>query len=493
MYNYLEGFDEIEEAEIKKINEEALRNISGGKMNTKLIAKYLLGITFLSGVPANFIPNSSYAVDSSALVKSENSNEIKPILNFEKTAYFNQTFTKKQAIEDIDYVLKAINKYHIECAKGLPEKLINQKEIEIKNLPEEVTALELSHAISRILKHLNDAHTSISAPSFYNDRKCLPFYVESKDNEFFCISGKYKGAKILSIDGKTISELYSKFKSLQSYEIEEWPHTCFFSLPLNLISINLLTFLDIDTSKPLEIEFETENGVKLEKFEADNYLDVTSILKKEPFISYKIDKEKNVAILKLNVCIYDDVYKKTVDEFFYEVSQNNIKNIILDLRDNGGGNSMVRNYLESYFKNAVKLKFDSTDMRQGNTVKNIPPTEVDLSKEKAGKNMFDGNIYVATSNKTFSSAVLITTTFSDNNLCTVVGEIPGNSPAHCGYVLRFQAPNSKLRFRASCAKFYRDPSKDPKKFIPDIQVDAKDVINKIYEIIENQSKISNLK
>ena len=115
--------------------------------------------------------------------------------------------------------------------------------------------------------------------------------------------------------------------------------------------------------------------------------------------------------------------------------------------------------------------------------------------------MFDGNVFILTSHHTFSSAVDFAEYFQDNKLGTVVGEIPGNSPEHFGnLVLRkdargntvvgeFKMPNSKLGFTTTFKKFYRiDETKDGTKLIPDVQVPAKDALNKVYEMIAGKRK-----
>ena len=48
----------------------------------------------------------------------------------------------------------------------------------------------------------------------------------------------------------------------------------------------------------------------------------------------------------------------------------------------------------------------------------------------------------------------------------------------------FELPNSKLHFWTTFKRWYRiDGSKNPDRLIPDVEVPAKDAINKIYEIL----------
>lgn len=58
------------------------------------------------------------------------------------------------------------------------------------------------------------------------------------------------------------------------------------------------------------------------------------------FVYYDIDEEKNLAILTLTACNYQQVYIDCVSQMFAEVKQMKIKNVAVDLRGNGGGNSL---------------------------------------------------------------------------------------------------------------------------------------------------------
>ena len=188
-----------------------------------------------------------------------------------------------------------------------------------------------------------------------------------------------------------------------------------------------------------------------------------------------------------------------MDGFFEEIGENNIKNIIVDLRNNGGGNSVVTEYFAAYIKNLdlenLKGQYSKVEVRAGDKVITFS-SKFDFDDsigqglaDSLRKNsyLFDGKIYIATSNITFSSAMNFATFFSDNNLATIVGEVPGNSPTCFGdNSPTFKTPNSQISFNTTYKKFYRtDPTKDPDRLIPDVQVEAKNAITRIYELMKN--------
>ena len=87
--------------------------------------------------------------------------------------------------------------------------------------------------------------------------------------------------------------------------------------------------------------------------------------------------------------------------------------------------------------------------------------------------LFDGDIYVLTSNGTFSSATLIAEILQDNGFAKVVGEKCGNMPEGYGEVVAFQTPDSILTFQISSKHFERiDKSKADLPLMPDYECDA---------------------
>jgi len=99
--------------------------------------------------------------------------------------------------------------------------------------------------------------------------------------------------------------------------------------------------------------------------------------------------------------------------------------------------------------------------------------------------VFSGDVYVLTSTDSFSAAMDFATLLSDNGLCTVVGEIPGNMPSSYGDVLYFQTPNALLAFTVSYKYFMRpDESKSNLPLLPDVQISANDALEEALRLIQ---------
>ncbi len=103
--------------------------------------------------------------------------------------------------------------------------------------------------------------------------------------------------------------------------------------------------------------------------------------------------------------------------------------MVADIRDNGGGNSNVVNefmrYLpiETYQIGSNRWRFGMFMIPSGAGIqKNVPYTDL----------LFAGDVYLLTSAESFSSAMIFAEYIKDNQVGTIIGEAPGNTPSGYG-------------------------------------------------------------
>lgn len=426
----------------------------------------------------------------------------------ETASIFAKTLTKRQAIQDIEYALSMVEKYHVSAVNGLPKEVLEQKAIEIKRLGKRVSVVDVWRALSRIFVKLHDAHSTVALKK---KALRLPIEVEVRDDKFYCKSdGNYRDCEIVAINDREICDLYNEFVRHYSHEIEEWCHCNFFEIPGDYITDKMLILSGIDTSNPVKLSFATKNGIEEEYFNM-SFVDDGEMTSNN-WIFCRYDKGHDVAILTLNKCHLNERYIKTVVGFLQKISKEKINNIIIDLRLNKGGDSRVANAFAYALKNINKFKMFAVDERRGDRIIRKTPKpdsacEINAARKKYfGKyinklELFGGNVYIATSHRTFSSARLFAEIFQDNGFAKIVGEAPGSSPEAYGNLVlkrnssgklvpnRFITPNSRLVVSTTFKKFYRiDSSKSKERIVPDVEVRSGDAIAKIYEIIENQNK-----
>lgn len=387
--------------------------------------------------------------------------------------------TSQQAVEDLDYLVHRLAERHPACMNGLPDNVHLEYEREragIATLPE-VSVLSLWQSAASILSSLGDAHTAVGVN--YENRVRLPFTFAWKDDTLTCSSGEYDGYIVIEIGGISTDELYQRFLTQFSYELDAWARHSFAS---RLNRGEYLAFVGVDMQKdiPLVLENPNDSSCKTAVFTLQKDTD-SGEERDEPNFDYSIDSSAGVGVFALHQCVYDEEYKNGLRDFFTAVQENNIRSVIVDLRSNPGGNSLVANefirYLpaESYFIGASEVRFGSI-LR-----KNKPQSRENQQLTP----VFSGDVYVLTGADTFSSAMDFATLISDNKLGTVVGEVPGNMPSSYGDILYFQTPNAGLIFTVSYKYFIRpDASKSDSPLVPDVVVSAKDAFTETMRLIE---------
>ncbi len=468
----LQNYIELER-KAKNLTENDLENVSGGIMNKKLATSILMGLSVLTA--SN---NIAKANENTSLVATTSQSEVKnQNVNFE--------ITRQQSIEDINYVLQVIKDRHASSVEKLPDEVVNQAKIEIANLKDKVSVIEEFRIVSRIFTKLNDEHSFVYTPNCSKGK--LPFDTELRDNKIICINGDFKDYEIVSINDMAIPDLYKKFKEHQPHEIDEWAYYNFFESPYRLYG-GSLTLAGIDVFKPIKVTFKKGTDTKSSNFS----LKKSAMQNEEAWVKFEIDEKQSVGIFTLDECILNDEYLNTVNKFFTEVKNKNLKNIVVDVRNNSGGQSKVIDEFTKYIKNLPPIIKDFREYARKNDKLVYKDYSYKLTEEDIKLRntlpLYDGNIYILTSHATFSSGMWFAAIFSDNNLAKIVGEVPGISPEGFGEVTEaYVTPNAKLKFSTSQNKFYRpDETKDGKKLIPDVQVPAKDALNKVYEIIDEE-------
>lgn len=388
-----------------------------------------------------------------------------------ETPPLETVLSHKEAAEDLDYIMYCLKKYHpayVDGSEGLTYAVEEQYEQELNSLGDEVTVLEVWQAASRIISKIHTTHCGV--------------YI-NRDSEYISDFTEYQQYELLSVNGIAKEELYRKFLSYAFYEYgcEEYAEYIFSS---NLVSEAYLQLLDIDTSNGVDFTFSTEDGEKSVHYEfvPSDEIKGYEMQEEEASVSYEIDSLNGIGILKLSYCQNDDNYIEQLNQFFKEVQENHIPSVIVDLRDNPGGNSNVGNLFIEHLAIDQYRMFGNREVRFGPVLFRTKGSEI---KVKQKTDAFAGEVYVLTSARTCSAAVDFSAAIADNGLGVIIGEIPGNTPT-CYTNMKgvYQTKNSKLRFYIPGTISHRpDSTKDKEPLYPDYETEAWDAMDKAYQLI----------
>jgi hypothetical protein len=384
-----------------------------------------------------------------------------------------------QATEDLDYLMRCLEERHPACINGLPDgvQIEYKREREFISESHGISVLSLWQSMARILGSLGDAHTTIGIK--YENGARLPLNFAWKNDKLICVGGKYDGYTVIEIGDFMIDDLYECFLTQFSYELEAWAQNSFAS---RLNRSEFLSFIGVNTKEEVTLVLESPNdsnpitaAIELQKNT------ISDMGEAGPNFEYSVNPSAGVGIFTLRQCVYDEKYKRGLQDFFTVVKERDVHSVIVDLRGNPGGNSMVAREFVRYLPEESYLTGNS-EMRLGPVLwKNKPHRQ----KNQQLDPVFDGKVYVLTGADTFSAAMDFAVLISDNGLGTIIGESPGNMPSSYGDILSFQTPNAGLAFTVSYKYFVRpDASKSHLPLLPDMEVPAEDALAETIELIE---------
>ena len=388
--------------------------------------------------------------------------------------YENSDLTKEEALDDLEEVMDYLRKYHISFADGLTTEVqVKYEEVRADfESKDTVKRIELIRGVRSILHEIYDAHTSFNSwdPLLLSD-----------DPEMMS-----KGYCIYSVNGMTEDKLKELVEPYYSYETPRF------------ISVNMknLFYLDLcGVEAPYEVVWKNEDGDEESRTYSredfitadeyynlqDKYLPSDNI--NDDYVYYEIDEEKSLAILTLKRCWTSDHYRDVLREMFTEINTKKIKNLAIDLRGNGGGDTYVVNELfkylpiDTYYQGDSfrKIRWNFLTFDQGGKTKNKRVAELE----------FDGNLYVLTDEDSFSSAMLFTEMVVDNGLGKVIGESPAEACNSCGEITQFYFDDIGMWFSVSTAYYTRiDPSRGD-YIEPEYPCAGEDAVQTLYDIVSD--------
>lgn len=324
----------------------------------------------------------------------------------------------------------------------------------LKNNIDQQSDAELIVAISRLLASLGEAHTSLALP----DSKLLPFEFIYLDGKVYCIgaASKYKEAvysQLLSINGVQISNIIAELESVISHENNYWFQDI---LPIYLTNTTILEGLSVQahnhagyslaflTQDAKTVNLQVEPIPNRERY-ADEVIApakqrIEYFRRSNEYYWYKIVENEPVLYFAYNQCAEDP--QQPMSEFLRsmvgDLETNHIQKIVVDLRNNAGGNSAILKDFIYYLRESPTLQ------RQGSVV-------------------------VLIGHETFSSGLLNAIDLKMTAHAVLIGEPTGGKPNSFGDIQTYQLPNSKLTFSYSTKYFNLGMEEDalyPDKFIP---------------------------
>jgi C-terminal processing protease CtpA/Prc len=215
--------------------------------------------------------------------------------------------------------------------------------------------------------------------------------------------------------------------------------------------------------------------------------------------------DKNIGIIEFDVFGDFEKFEVFLDSTLQVIQKENIGNLIIDLRRNGGGNSRLGDELFQYISPTSFAQFGKTIVRYSDIVKQFykaasnreitNPDGIEIYNENAeviqlreNNLRYNGNVYLLISHSTFSSAASFSWAFKYFKMGTVIGEESGGMAVCFGDVISLRLPNSGLFYGISHKKFYQYGATDDNIHgtLPDHSVEREKALDFAIDLITRE-------
>ena len=437
--------------------------------------------------------------------------------------------TKNIYTKDFDILVKNLIDIHPNASKVFKTKEVAKIIKNIKNKMKTVNKeYEFVYLASRLISELKDGHTEILCNTFYKDLY-LPFEVTILKDEIFVTAALDKYKKLMYCKITKMGKYSAKemIKRVNKYITGDNRYNKIEKTENFIVKRTILKYLDLlDKNNAVDITFMNKNDkVFNEKLKVSDYYyfgkvyrsdicknEITKLMLDDDYVvaRYKILPKYKTAYFQINE--FNDIqvfgsesqnksYKidlrKIYKPLFKAIKKNKIEYLVIDLRNNGGGDPHLAYQLLSYLpkEKGINLKclkgmtkINGKFEIEANGFFNLKDHDLFYDKKypfymeyPSDDLIFKGKVYAIIGDRTFSMGSAFASMIQDNNYGTVLGEPTGVSSKTYGGTVSLVLPNTNIEYSISQSVFTRYT--DPK-----IKYDALYPDNKIYMTLEDYLK-----
>lgn len=281
---------------------------------------------------------------------------------------FPQNLDKKKWLDDIEQYKKGIEKYHINPFSKISK---TEFEVDIKKLKSKINEfsdIEIIIELMKITRKIGDGHTAVSLRG--QDVHFFPFEVMNfvDDWRVTRVENSYKnllGYKLTGINGHSIAEVIEKMKDVVPF-VENSQSQITRISDYIIIGEFLYGLGIIESISDASFTFQHNDGAitsyAFNTLNEDNYLDDSNFIKIElnhPQIEKPVNAEfdyfwftkvKNTDALYIKFQSYPEYQKMDAlcKEIYQYINENQLQQVIIDMRQNGGGDYFVGVLLAYY-------------------------------------------------------------------------------------------------------------------------------------------------
>lgn len=411
-----------------------------------------------------------------------------------------RTFSPGEVREDIDFMFDKMEEVHPNLYYAVPRKnVVHEKERLLAGITGPLSRKDICRIFTPLVSSLNDGHTSLRFPEMdlmqYTQRGGLffPAAVSIIDSRIYVKSSRDgilpPGNEIISINGKAAAEILEVLKNYVSgeklmYREARMSH-----------SFAALYWLVLQDSQEFSIRVSDEEGKKSRvniqgvvspDLDGSGKLDRTA----RPDYEYR-ELDGKTGLIEFRSFSDRKAFGKFLTKTFTRIRKSGIEDLIINIRENGGGNSSLGDDLIGYIydkpysqidKMLVKLSDDVIEDGWGSWMdqdtlekyRGIVYTSPRHMRDPGHNELrFTGRVYLLTGPDSFSSANMFASAFKCYGMGTIIGEETGGLTVSYGDVRSYRLPNTRISFGCSFKQFFEAcGSQNGRGVIPDHRVES---------------------
>ncbi len=415
-------------------------------------------------------------------------------------------YSRKQITDDMGILLRNAEEIHPNLYHDISKQvLVLKTDSLIKSLPDTLSGLMAYHAFLLETAFINEGHTSVNTPQplrkeFRSGRlKYIPLQVIDYNNKQFeaniiAKSGNVNGIKITAINNKSAESIFNEMMQLKGGLSSFRKVVTVKSFPLFLPVIGI--------SAPYTVEYtspdNTRHSVTLDGLSSPEYAALVPNTQNTQPYTFTI-LNGGYGYFNFRSMSNADKFVKFADSVFNVIDEQKIGKLVVDLRENSGGDSGLGNYLLGYVTTTPYRMAGGSEMKVSQQFKNqmnepdlksrynkpakyftmangeiLRMTENDMRKPDSRKHQFKGKVCFLIGSFTFSSANMLASTIIDYKLATLIGEPVGEPANDYGELGNIDLPNTGFSGFTSTTLWIRPNgnTKDSKPVAPDYLVKA---------------------
>lgn len=416
----------------------------------------------------------------------------------------------QEAQVDADYFFAAIEEVHPQPLRHIDvENYLSLKKIVRTQLQEQeavqghISYAYLASILAEAAARLRDGHTYIEPDEYFIFKSAtymFPFRLKLHFNRLlveYALSDleNLQGQTLIAINGQPVTEFLRPALRKISGESDTFRLAKFIDRQQFYGA-----WCDLLPSSPVTMHFMDKGG----QF-STHLIDLISLHTYNSFIAeYDLDENNlpsfhrfyhgdKTCYYRYNDFVDSEDERSYIAHLFREMHKRKTDSLIIDVRNNGGGNSAMGYYLLGFLTNQSYRMFSRVDTKLSellfkqrteftpySSLASLVVSELMKSEPPEQQaDIFKGTLYLLIGPRTFSMAAAFAAVIKDYQIGQLIGEETGGRRQTSGDVLVDQLPSSMIRFGVSAKVFYAPVPKVDDEYrgtVPDISLGEEELL-----------------